>query len=86
MSLALGLALYFLIWWIVLFAVLPLMRGETQGEAGEVVPGTPESAPSRMRIGRLVIVNSLVAAVVFVAVAWAMREFLVPIATYYPPQ
>ncbi len=81
MSLPLGLALYFLIWWIVLFAILPLTRGETQGEAGDVVPGTPESAPMRMRFGRIILINSIVAAVLFVIVAWAMDRYLVPLST-----
>jgi predicted secreted protein len=81
MSVSLGLALYFLIWWIVLFAILPLTRGQTQGEAGDVVPGTPESAPARMRIGRIILINSLVAAVMFAIVAWAMNRYLVPLAT-----
>jgi predicted secreted protein len=79
MSLPLGLALYFLIWWIVLFAILPLTRGETQGEAGVVVPGTPESAPMRVRFGRIILINSVVAAVLFVVVAWAMDRYLVPL-------
>ncbi len=39
MSLTFGLALYFIIWWTVLFAVLPF-GVRTQGEAGEIVPGT----------------------------------------------
>ena len=43
MSIALGIALYFVIWWMTLFAVLPF-GGRTQGESGHVVPGTPESA------------------------------------------
>ena len=79
MSLPLGLALYFLIWWIVLFAILPLTRGETQGEAGDVVPGTPESAPARIRFGRIILINSTVAAVLFAIVAWAMDRYLVPL-------
>ena len=33
------------IWFLTLFVVLPI-RLETQGEAGEKVAGTPESAPS----------------------------------------
>lgn len=79
MSLPLGLALYFLIWWIVLFAILPLTRGQTQGEAGDVVPGTPESAPAHMRFARIIAINSAVAAVLFAIVAWAMGRYLVPL-------
>ncbi len=85
MSIALGLALYFLIWWTLLFAMLPLARGKTQGETGEVVPGTPASAPSRPRMGRVVLLNSIVAAIVFVIVAWAMNRYLVPFGEGYPP-
>ena len=69
MSLTLGLALYFVIWWTVLFAVLPFGL-RTQHEEGEVVPGTPASAPARPRLLRIFLVNTLVAAVVF-AIVWA---------------
>lgn len=85
MSVTLGLALYFIIWWTLLFAVLPIARGETQGEAGDVVPGTPESAPVRMRFGRLVLINTIVSTVVFVLVAFAMKHYLVPFASPLPP-
>jgi predicted secreted protein len=64
MSLTLGLALYFLIWWVVLFAVLPL-GVRTQGEEGNIVPGTPESAPAKPRLVRVAIITSLVAGIVF---------------------
>lgn len=64
MSLTLAIALYFIIWWTVLFAVLPFGL-RTQAEAGEVVPGTPASAPAAPRLLRLFLINSVVAAVVF---------------------
>lgn len=78
MSIPLGIALYIVIWWTLLFAVLPIARGETQGEKGEVVPGTPESAPARLRMVRVVLITSVAAAIVFVIVAWAMDRYLVP--------
>lgn len=40
-----GLVLFAVIWTLVFFVVLPL-RLQTQGEAGEVVPGTHASSPS----------------------------------------
>jgi predicted secreted protein len=64
MSLTLGFALYFLIWWVVLFAVLPL-GVRTQGEEGNIVPGTPESAPVKPRLVRVAIITSIVAGIVF---------------------
>jgi predicted secreted protein len=73
MSVSLGLALYFIIWWLTLFAVLPFgMR--TQDEAGEVVPGTPESAPARARMLRVFAWNTLLSAVVFLFVWLAITR------------
>ena len=73
MSVTLGIAIFFVVWWVVLFAVLPF-GVRTQGEAGEVVPGTPESAPARFQLGRLFVINTGVAMVVF-AVIWLVVEF-----------
>jgi predicted secreted protein len=84
MSVMFGIALYFLIWWTLLFAVLPLARAKTQGEAGEIVPGTPASAPSQLMIGRVVLINSALSAVVFAVVALAMKIYIVPIGDVYP--
>ena len=73
MSLALGFAIYFIIWWLTLFAVLPF-GVRTQGEDGDVVPGTPESAPAKPQLVRVFITTTLVAALMF-AVIWAAVEF-----------
>ena len=53
MSLSFAIAIYLIIWWTVLFAVLPI-GVRTQGEDGVVVPGTPESAPTAPRLLRVV--------------------------------
>jgi len=73
MSLSLGLALYFMIWWMTLFAVLPF-GVRTQDEAGDVVPGTPGSAPAKPRLLRVVVINTIVASLVF-ALVWAALEY-----------
>lgn len=57
-------AVYFIFWWITLFAVLPFGL-KTQQENNDVVLGTIESAPSNFRGLRLVIVTSVVAAIVY---------------------
>lgn len=67
MSITFGLAIYFVIWWTVLFAVLPFGL-RTQGEEGSVVPGTPESAPANPRLARIFVINTLVAALIFAVV------------------
>ncbi len=57
-------AVYFIVWWMTLFAVLPFGL-RTQAEAEEVVPGTVESAPARFRGGRVVLITTLVSAVIY---------------------
>ena len=64
MSIGLALAIYFIVWWTVLFAVLPI-GVRTQGEEGAVVPGTPASAPVRPRFLFVISLTTLVSAVVF---------------------
>ena len=73
MSLVLSLALYFVIWWTVLFAVLPF-GVRTQGEAGEIVPGTPASAPDKPDFKRILATTTIVAAVVFAVVQVIIRN------------
>ncbi|MDI7864372.1 DUF1467 family protein [Rhizobiaceae bacterium n13] len=57
-------AVYFIIWWITLFAILPIGL-RTQAEDDEIVPGTVESAPSRFRGGRVVLLTTLVSAAIY---------------------
>ncbi|MEQ1697729.1 MAG: DUF1467 family protein [Hyphomicrobiaceae bacterium] len=64
MKLSFAIVVYVCIWFMTLFAVLPF-GVHTQDDAGEVVPGTPGSAPSKMRFWRIFAINSLVAAVAF---------------------
>jgi predicted secreted protein len=67
MSPVLSIALFFVIWWTVLFAVLPL-GVRSQYEHGEVTPGTEGAAPHQPMLLRKVVITTLVAAVVFAAV------------------
>ena len=72
MEIAYALALYFMIWWMTLFAVLPF-GVRTQGEAGDVLPGTPGSAPEKPRLLRVFLINSVIAFAVF-AFVWTALE------------
>jgi predicted secreted protein len=75
LSISFGLAVYFIIWWIVLFAVLPF-GVRTQDEEGTHVPGTPRSAPVQPRLGRKMLITTLVAGVVFALFYWAFTRQL----------
>ena len=66
MSLTAAFAIYFIIWWLVLFTVLPF-GVRTQSEEGSVTPGSVGSAPVRFPLRRKVIATTIVSAIVFAA-------------------
>jgi predicted secreted protein len=59
-------AIFFLIWWIVLFAVLP-WGVRSQQENAEVAPGTDPGAPAIPNLRRKLVWTTLVSIVVFAA-------------------
>jgi predicted secreted protein len=71
MSIGLYSAIYFVIWWIVLFAVLP-WGVRSQHEEGEIAPGTDPGAPVAPFLLRKAIATTLISAAIFAAgvVAW----------------
>jgi predicted secreted protein len=73
MSTTLAIAIYVVLWWTVLFAVLPI-GVRTQGEDGTIVPGTPESAPVAPRLLRVVFMTTLISAALFGGV-WAAVKY-----------
>jgi len=64
MSLATSIAIYFIIWWVVLFAVLP-WGVRSQHEGGEIAPGSDPGAPVLPRLKRKLVWTTVVAALVF---------------------
>ena len=68
MSLGFALAIYFIIWWIVLFAMLPfgVRTSEEAGEEGGA--GFAESAPHRPRLLPKMLATTVVSAIVFAGV------------------
>jgi predicted secreted protein len=64
MSLATAIAIYFIIWWTVLFAVLP-WGVRSQEESGAVSKGTDPGAPAISHLRRKIIWTTAVAAIVF---------------------
>ena len=59
-------AVFFVIWWVVLFAVLPF-GVRTQSENQDVTLGTTESAPSLHRMGRALLITTVVAVAITAA-------------------
>jgi predicted secreted protein len=66
MAISTAVAIYFLIWWIVLFAVLP-WGVRPQGEEG--APGTDPGAPAVPALRAKLVWTTVVASVVF-ALCW----------------
>jgi predicted secreted protein len=74
MSLTTSLAIYFIIWWLVLFCVLPF-GVRNAAEAGEAVEaGNDPGAPTIHALGRKLIWTTIVAAVVF-AMCWVVYVY-----------
>jgi len=63
MTLVSGIAVYFILLWLVLFAVLPFGI-RSQAEEGEVVEGTEPAAPVKPMIVRKLIATTIIAGVV----------------------
>ncbi|AVA21127.1 DUF1467 family protein [Rhizobium sp. LEGMi198b] len=57
-------AVYFVVWWITLFAILPFGL-RTQAEDNHVVLGTVESAPTKFRGLRVVLITTLVSGLIY---------------------
>jgi predicted secreted protein len=56
-------ALYFILWWLVLFATLPFSL-RTQDEEGEVTLGTVPSAPGGSHMPRAFLRTTIVSAII----------------------
>lgn len=74
MSITAAIVLYAVIWFLSLFVALPIGL-RTQAEDGEVVPGTPESAPSnpmiRKKVKWVTLVTTVLWAIVVSTILWS---------------
>lgn len=81
MGWATSLAVFFVIWWVMLFTILPLnIRG--QWEDGSPDDGTEPGAPVQPQMLKKVILTTIVALIVFVAFRLALAahllDFMIP--------
>jgi predicted secreted protein len=78
MSLSSALAIYFVLWWIVLFAVLPFgVRNQFESEAGEAVPGSDPGAPVMPKMLPKLIWTTVISLLIFAVGTWAyLRGYL----------
>ena len=89
MSTTTAIAIYFRIWWITLFAVLP-WGVRNQEESGEVTPGTDPGAPATHRVWHKLGWTTVVATTIFGILYIAYTRGLIPydflMAISSPPQ
>ena len=64
MTVTTALAIFFMIWWVVLFAVLP-WGVHSQHEGGEVTPGTDPGAPAVANLRRKLVWTTVVSLAIF---------------------
>ncbi|MEW6254806.1 MAG: DUF1467 family protein [Pseudomonadota bacterium] len=69
MSIGTYAAIYFITWWVMLFAVLP-WGVRSQAEEGDVAPGTDPGAPRHPNLLRKAFATSIVAAFVTGGLIW----------------
>jgi len=63
-------AVYFVIWWITLFAILPFGVKNSAEEGVAVEEGNEPGAPVRAMLVRKAAINSVVAGIAFAGVYW----------------
>jgi predicted secreted protein len=66
-------AIYFVLWWLVLFAVLP-WGVRSQAESGEVVPGSDPGAPALPHLMAKLIWTTVVSGTIFALIVLAYRS------------
>ena len=81
MDIGAGIVLYGIIWFMVLYIVLPI-RLKTQEEEGDVTPGTPASAPHKLNMRRKIVQTTIWAFVVWAVVAGIIISGVIPLSTF----
>jgi hypothetical protein len=73
MTIPMAIAIYFTIWWIVLFAILP-WGVRSQQEDGDIVAGTDPGAPVAPRLLIKAAATTVLAAILFAGL-WVFMEY-----------
>lgn len=76
MSVGAVVAIYFVVWWITLFAVLP-WGVRPQGDGADRAPGTDPGAPVRPWLGRKALATTFLAALITGAIVYLVTSGVV---------
>jgi predicted secreted protein len=72
-SLSTAFAIYFVLWWVVLFVTLPFGI-RSQHEDGGGAPGTDPGAPIASQMGRKLIWTTVISAIIFALASLAYQK------------
>ena len=73
MSIGAVVAIYFIVWWIALFAVLP-WGVRSQAESQDITPGTEPGAPVRPALRKKALATTILAAVITAGIVWLITS------------
>jgi len=74
MEIVSGIVVFLIMWWLVFLMSLPVGVKSQQESEDETVPGTPESAPEKPRIGWKVLATTVITAVLFTLYYFAVQN------------
>lgn len=78
MSITGAVVLFATLWFLVFFVVLPI-RLVSQGDAGEVMPGTPQGAPAGHVVGRKARITTIVTALLWAVIAGIIQSGVISV-------
>ena len=85
MSLVTGIMIYAVIWWLVLFMVLPFGVRTVREEGGEGGEGQAASAPARPRIVLKMLVTTAISGVIMGLILAGINTGLIDLRGYFTP-
>ena len=81
MSIPSAIVLFAVVWFVVMFVILPI-RLRTQGDEGDVVEGTHAGAPANFRLGRTMLIVTGVTTLVWGVLVWVIASGMISIADF----
>lgn len=78
MAITSALVLFAVIWFMTLLIVLPI-RLKTQGDHGDIVPGTHASSPENPQMKKRFLITTVVAAILWVIIAGVIFSGLITV-------
>jgi predicted secreted protein len=85
MSLVSGVMIYAVLWWLVLFMVLPFGVRTVREEGGEVTVGEASSAPAKPRIVQKMLVTTLISGVIMALIVALIELEVFDFRGYFMP-